>query len=65
MFACENTLCIYQDNGACAFQTMAINEYGMCAHCFVVDIQDEELKRLKDAMLQRLHCREEEMGWTD
>lgn len=48
MLKCDNQYCIYQDEGVCLFQTIAVNEYGMCAHCRLLDIDEEELKARKE-----------------
>lgn len=62
MIKCDNQYCIYQDEGLCLFQSIAVNEYGMCAHCRLLDIDAEELKTRKEIQLRALYCRESTPG---
>ncbi len=55
MLKCENSLCIYQENGACALDSVTLDEGGRCGDCILVNIDKQTLESEKIKALQQLH----------
>ncbi len=51
---CENYFCLYQNDGQCTLDSIEIDINGSCATCIYVDIQEDELRSLKQKQLDSL-----------
>ncbi len=51
---CENYLCIYENQGECLLENVALNILGQCKECIYIDIEQERLNRLKEKTRVRL-----------
>ena len=51
---CEFEYCVYNKENRCHFNEIAITELGMCDSCEIVTIPEEELRRYKEARLNRI-----------
>lgn len=50
---CENVYCIYNRDDSCIFgDDVQLDIQGKCTSCIYVEIQPDELSRLKDEQLQ-------------
>lgn len=54
---CENSLCIYQQNGKCIVENITINSLGMCSVCIYPDIDKTTLTRAKKKLLIKYNDR--------
>lgn len=54
MQKCENTLCIYQENGVCALDTITLDEGGRCLCCIIPHFDTAILQSAKVKTLQTL-----------
>ena len=50
---CEDNLCIYQENGVCTLDKIAINNLGMCTECTHPNIDPLILAQEKKQLLQK------------
>ena len=56
---CENSLCIYEENGVCCLDQIDINYLGLCEQCINISISDETLNILKRKTRERIMRAEE------
>ena len=54
---CEHEYCVYNNEGKCLFEKVAINGLGMCDNCIVVSIENEFLQTEKDRQRSRIESR--------
>ncbi|MFI3230496.1 MAG: hypothetical protein R3Y29_02965 [bacterium] len=52
---CENMFCIYQDLECeeCTLEEISLDETGTCADCIYINIDEIELQKQKDTILDR------------
>ena len=50
---CRQDYCIYNEDFFCILDGIEINELGMCEACIIVSIPDNELKILKESLLEQ------------
>lgn len=53
MINCENFFCIYYDMGKCMLENIDLSIEGLCSDCIYIDIDEDELKRLRKEKLDR------------
>ena len=51
---CENTFCIYQDEGKCSLDDICLDNSGMCSDCIYVSMDKDIIFKAKEEILQRL-----------
>ena len=51
---CENSLCIYEEDGVCILKSIEINMLGQCTECIYPNIE-ELLKKIKQETYDKLH----------
>lgn len=51
---CENIFCVYQRNGQCVLNEIALDITGSCAHCIYVDIGQKKLEETKETQLRKI-----------
>lgn len=52
--SCENEFCLYQKDGACVLETINLDIRGNCTECIYVNLEEDELLNLKEALLKKL-----------
>ena len=52
--SCENEFCIYQKQGNCILESVHLDIQGNCMDCIYVNIEDDDLNRLKEKLLEKL-----------
>ena len=45
---CEFTYCVHNENGFCLLEEIAVNAWGMCEECILVDISEADLRAGKE-----------------
>lgn len=45
---CENYFCIYENDGLCLLDSVALDILGQCKECIYINIEKEKLKELKE-----------------
>ncbi len=54
---CDNTFCIYEENGKCLFESVDHDINGNCTSCIYVDIPKEILENNKIALRNDIDSR--------
>jgi|GEM_PF-2316701 len=49
---CANYLCIYEKDGGCTLDGISLNIWGSCEECLYINVEEDELKRLKAETLK-------------
>jgi len=52
---CENVFCIYNDVGFCILDEIDLDFQGQCKACIQIDIDDDELMKLKKEKLLKFY----------
>jgi len=61
MNSCKNELCVYWDEHICFFDSISINELGMCDNFHIVSIESEYLNIKRTELRQKY--KDEEAFW--
>ncbi len=51
MQKCENTFCIYQEDGACLLEQISLDEGGRCTECTLINLEKETVEKAKKKTL--------------
>ncbi len=51
---CENEFCIYEKDGICILDKISLDVQGSCKSCVYVNVDDDELKKIKKKTLIQL-----------
>lgn len=51
MQKCENTFCIYQEDGTCLLEHISLDEGGRCTECTLINLEKETLEKAKKKTL--------------
>ena len=49
---CAHYLCIYEKDGGCTLDGISLNIWGSCEECLYINVEEDELKRLKAETLK-------------
>lgn len=61
---CENSFCVYQEDGICVLREIELDIQGQCKDCIYVDIEEESLQKVKQIQRKRLAA-EDGLSWED
>ena len=50
---CENIFCIYYKKGRCKLKEVTLDIQGKCNDCVYVEIEEDELERLRNIIADR------------
>jgi len=51
--SCENTFCIYYENGKCILDSICLDELGACTNMFYVSIEESYLASQRKKLLSK------------